>query len=281
MKKIFFLAIAAFSLQQAVAQVKIDRSQKPKAGPAPVIAIPDPAIFTLPNGITVVVIENHKLPRVRANFYIDAGPIAEGKKAGTLQLMGQMLEEGTTNMPKARFDEEVDIIGATVSLSSTGGSAAALTRYFDKAFSLMADAIKNPAFSQESLDKLKSLTITNLKSEDKNAKAIASRVVNALNYGKETARGGFITEESIKGITLEDIKNAYKNYITPSRSYLTFVGDIKPEVAKAMIIKTLGNWTGRKLPVPAMPEAQNPVKAEINFIDLPTAVQENCLLLIY
>ena len=273
MKKILFLAIAAFSLQQTIAQVKIDRSQKPKAGPAPVVSIADPVIFTLPNGITILVVENHKLPRVRANFYIDAGPVTEGKKAGMLQLMGEMLEEGTTNKPKAVFDQEVDIIGATVNLSSTGGSAAALTRYFDKAFSLMADALKNPAFPQASLDKIKSQTITNLKSNDKNAKAISTRVVNALNYGKETAMGEFITEESVKGITLDDIKNAYKNYITPSRSYLTFIGDIKPEAAKAMAIKALGSWTGKKLPVPAVPDAQNPAKTEINFVDVPTAVQ--------
>jgi zinc protease len=245
MKKILFLAIAALSLQQTIAQVKIDRSQKPKAGPAPVVSIADPTIFTLPNGITILVVENHKLPRVRATFTIDAGPIVEGKKAGTLDLMGQMLEEGTTNLPKAAFDKQVDIIGANVNMSWTGGSAAALTRYFEKAFSLMADALKNPAFPQESLDKLKSQAITGLKTADKSAKAISARVVSALNYGKQTAMGEFSTEESIKSITLADVKEAYKNYITPSRSYLTFIGDIKPEVAKAMAIKDF--WKlGRK-----------------------------------
>ncbi len=273
MKKIFLFFITLFTLHQTMAQVKVDRSHPPQPGPAPVIAIAEPTIFTLPNGMTVLVVENHKLPSVRASLSIDAGPIQEGKKAGVLQLMGEMLEEGTTNMPKARFDEAVDMIGASVSMSSTGGSVSSLTRYFNQAFMLMADAVKNPAFPQESLDKIKSQELTGLKSSERNAKAIAERVVNALNYGKQTAMGEFVTEESIKGITLNDIREAYKNYITPSRSYLTFVGDIKPAEAKELVNKAFGKWSGKKLELSTPANANNPDKTEIDFVDVPTAVQ--------
>lgn len=288
MKKLLIVATGLFCLQYGFAQVKktkptktatpatagpIDRSKKPAAGPAPVIAIKDPVIFNLPNGITILVVENHKLPKVRASYFIDYGPVKEGKKAGLLDMMGSMLGEGTTNMTKDVFDEEVDNIGADVSLSASGGSASSLTRYFDKAFTLMADALKNPAFPQESFDKLKSMTITGLKSEEKSTPTIATRVYTALSYGKNTAQGEFTTEETVKGLTLEDVKEAYKNYITPSRGYLTFVGDITPAAAKALAEKTLGNWKGKKLSQPAIPLVQNPAKTEIDFVDIPTAVQ--------
>ena len=101
-------------------------------------------------------VENHKLPKVRASFFVDYGPVFEGEKAGTLDLVGSMLGEGTTQMPKDKFDEAVDILGADVNFSASGASASALTRYFEKAFSLMAEGLQHPAFTQESFDKLKS-----------------------------------------------------------------------------------------------------------------------------
>ncbi len=273
MKKIIFFVSFALSLQYATAQISIDRSKQPKAGPAPVISIADPAIFTLPNGMTVLVVENHKLPKISVSLNIDAGPITEGTKAGVMQLMGQMLEEGTQTMPKAKFDEAIDLLGANIGLSSNGGSTSALTKYFDKAFTLFTDAIKNPAFAQESFDKLKQLNITALKANEKSAAAISGRVVNALAYGKQSPMGEFQTAESIKALTLNDVQEVYKKYITPSRSYLTFVGDITPAQAKKLVTKAFGNWTGKKLTLPAIVNVNNPTTTEIDFIDVPTAVQ--------
>ena len=273
MKKIIIAALSLLMLQISFAQTKLDRSTRPVAGPAPKITIAEPVIFDLPNGLKVLVVENHKLPKVRASLNIDWGLVYEEKKAGVMDLMGQMLGEGTKTMPKAAFDEATDIIGADVFLSSTGGSASALTRYFEKAFTLMADALKNPAFPQESFDKLKSQTITGLKTQEKSTSAIAARVSNALNYGKHTAQGEFTTEESVKALTLADIKEAYQNYITPSRAYLTFVGDITPAQAKALATKLFGSWTGKKLELPSPGDVTNPDKTEIDFVDVPTAVQ--------
>ena len=273
MKKIIIVVLSLITMQQVFAQTKIDRSKKPDAGPAPVISIKDPAIFNMPNGMTVLVVENHKVPKVRAILNIDAGPIKEGSKAGMLDIMGEMLGEGTSSMTKDKFDESVDIIGADVSLNAAGGSASAMTRYFDKAFMLMADALKNPSFPEGSFKKIQSQMITALKQNDKKASVIAERVNAALCYGKVTAMGEFTTEQTVKALTLDDIKEAYKNYITPSRSYLTFVGDISPAAAKALAEKAFGKWTGTKLTLPVIADVQNPAKTEIDFVDVPTAVQ--------
>lgn len=273
MKKLLYSILFAASAMSASAQMTVDRSKQPKPGPAPVIDLKNPETFTLPNGMTVLVVENHKLPRVSATLSIDMGPVREGEKSGVMSLMGQMMAEGTKSMDKAKFDESIDLIGADVNLFSSGGSVTALTRYFSQAFLLMSDAIKEPAFPQESFEKLQKQTLTNLKSGEKSATAISGRVVNALNYGKRTAMGEFETEETVKAITLEDIRDFYKRYITPSRSYLTFVGDITAGKAKELATKAFGSWTGRKLPVPEVANAANVEKTEIDFVDVPTAVQ--------
>jgi zinc protease len=272
MKRILFFAIAFILVQVSFAQA-IDRSKKPKPGPAPTITIANPVVYKLPNGLTVLVVENHKLPTVRANFRIDQGQVTEGTKTGLLTIMGGMLNEGTTTKPKAQFDEAVDILGANVNLSSGGGYVSSLTRYFPQAFALMSDALRNPSFPKESFDKLISQELTGLKTIEKSASSIADRVVNALAYGVNHPAGEFETETSVKSLTLDDVKAAYKKYITPARAYLTFVGDIKPADAKALAEKSFGNWKGFPLALETVAQVPNPAKTEVDLIDVPNAVQ--------
>src|SRR6187549_3518718 len=137
MNKILCL-LCGFILSLSIDAQVIDRSKPPQAAPARPVSFADPATFTLPNGITVLVVENHKLPKVSATLSIDMGPIKEGNKAGVMQLMGGMLGEGTKSMPKAKFDESIDLLGADVNLYAGGASTSALTRYFNQAFMLMA-----------------------------------------------------------------------------------------------------------------------------------------------
>ena len=273
MNKIFITAFTFLLIFSANAQEKIDRSKQPEAGPAPVISIGSPVTYKLGNGITVLVVEDHHLPKVTATYFIDQGPITEGAKAGAFDMMGNMLNEGTASKTKAQFDEAVDQIGADLNLSGNRSVASALTRYFDKAFMLMAEALRHPSFPQESFEKIKSQTITGLKGNEKSAKAISARVVNALAFGPSHPSGEFETEESINALTLDDIKKTYAEYVTPSRGYLTFVGDIKPLAAKALAEKAFGDWKGADLSLPKLSQVNNPSKTEVDLIDVPNAVQ--------
>ncbi len=273
MNKIIITAFTFLFILSVNAQKKIDRSKQPEAGPAPAISIGSPVIYKLGNGITVLVVEDHHLPKVTATYFIDQGPITEGAKAGAFDMMGNMLSEGTTSKTKAQFDEAVDQIGADVNLSGNRSIASALTRYFDKAFMLMAEALRHPSFPQESFDKIKSQTLTSLKGSEKSAKAISARVVNALAFGPSHPAGEFETEESINALTPDDIKKTYAKYVTPSRGYLTFVGDIKPLEAKALAEKAFSDWKGADLTLPKLNEVNNPSKTEVDLIDVPNAVQ--------
>jgi zinc protease len=273
MKKFIIIAGGVLIIQCAQAQAPIDRSKQPTPGPAPVLNIKAPVTYKLSNGITVLVVEDHRLPKITATYNIDTGPITEGSKAGVLTMMGIMLNEGTKTMPKADFDNAVDRIGATVNLNSSGGYASALTRYFKTAFELMGQALKDPAFTQESFDKLKSQELTGLKSQARSAKAIAARVTNALAYGKNNPNGEFETEETIQALTLQDVKDAYTKYVTPSRGYLTITGDIKPAEAKVLATEVFGAWNGPTLTLPALADVPNPAKTEVDLVDVPNAVQ--------
>src|ERR1051325_5543484 len=129
MKKIVLSLICVLSFAALFAQ-PLDRSKRPPGGPAPKINLKEPVSYKLPNGMTVLVVENHTLPKISASLSIDAGPVTEGKKAGTLDLLSGMLGEGTTSKTKFQFDEAIEQLGANVGLRWNGGNVSALTRYF-------------------------------------------------------------------------------------------------------------------------------------------------------
>jgi zinc protease len=273
MKKQLTYIAAAFFFAGMVSAQKIDLNAMPKPGPTPVINIAKPKTFQLSNGLTVMVVENNKLPRVSANLSMDRPPYYEGSVTGVSEIMAEQFENGTTNMSKDAFNKKVDYLGANLNFSSGGASANSLSKYFPQVLGLMADAIINPKFSAEEIQNSKERAIEGLKSEEKNASAIASRVSNALMYGKNTSRGEFETVESINRIQLADVQNTYKKYYAPDNAYLVIVGDVKYEKVKPLIEKAFSGWKKANTPITPLEPTSNVAKTEIDVVDVPTAVQ--------
>ncbi|WGH74611.1 insulinase family protein [Tenacibaculum tangerinum] len=269
--KIFSIITIVFLSLTVSAQ--IDRSQQPKPGPAPKINLGTPKKFALPNGLQVLVVENHKLPRASATLTIDNPPMSYGNKKGVEGLLSGMLGTGSTNTPKATFDEEVDFLGANISFWNEGARASSLSKYFPKVLGLMADAAFNPVFTQEEFDKQVKQFLDEIKNDAKNVKAIASRVENALTYGKNHPFGEFTTEETLKNVTLQDVKDLYNETYKPNNAYLVIIGDVNFNEIKSQVENLFGAWKKSDLIVQKLPKVENPSTTEINFIDMPNAVQ--------
>jgi len=252
---------------------QVDRSIQPKPGAAPKINLKEPQTFSLKNGLQVLLVENHKLPRVSVSLRLDNEPFIEGDKAGAAGIAGSLLGSGSEKTSKTAFDEEVDFLGARVAFDEEGAYASSLTKYFPRIFELMADAAINPIFSQEEFDKIKNRFIDGIKTEDKSVSAIASRVRKALGYGKNHPFGEFTTENTLKNITLEDTKNYYNTYYKPNNAYLVIVGDITLKEAKKLVKKHFKKWKKGEIPVATFDKPTNPSKTEINFINMSNAVQ--------
>ena len=124
------LSIIAVITMSFAANAQIDRTTMPTPGPDPVVKLGEAEKFSLDNGLTVIMVENHKLPRVSATLRIDNQPYFEGNIAGVSSMMGSLLGRGTSNITKDEFNEKVDFLGANVSFFSTGASARSLEKYF-------------------------------------------------------------------------------------------------------------------------------------------------------
>lgn len=273
MKKQLTYIAASFLISGMITAQKIDINAMPKAGPTPSINIATPKSFKLSNGLTVMVVENHKLPKVNVTLSMDRPPVYEGNIAGVNSVMADQLGKGTASISKDDFNKRVDFLGATISFSSGGAYVNTLSKYFPEILGLMADAAINPKFSADEVQKSKERSIEALKVDEKNATTIATRVANAVTYGKNTARGEFETEASNSAIQLKDVQDAYSKYFAPNNAYLVVVGDVKYNEVKKLIEDKFGAWKKSTTVIPAVEPAKNVAKTEIDLIDVPTAVQ--------
>ena len=250
-----------------------DRNIQPTPGPAPKINLGQPQTFTLANGLKVLVVENHKLPRVSASLTIENKPLFEGEKAGTSQLLGALLGTGTTSISKDDFNEQIDFLGARVHYGSRSARMNSLSKFFPQIFTLMADGAINPVFTQEEFDKEVAKALDNVKSGEKSVRNIASRVQRVLAFGRNHPYGEFMSIASLKKITLTDVQDLYNTYYKPNNAYLVIVGDVNFEEIKKLVTTNFSSWERGTLPAYNMPVVNNVDKTEINFIDMPNASQ--------
>ncbi|TFV92131.1 insulinase family protein [Algoriphagus kandeliae] len=272
MKKIailFFFGV----LTAATAWAQVDRSKLPDSGPAPEINIGDAEVFTLENGLKVILVQNDKLPRVSFSLILDRDPLLEGDKAGLTGFVGEMMTSGTTNRTKDQIDEEVDFIGASLSASSTSMFGSSLKKHQDKLLELMTDVLYNPSFPEEELERLRKQTLTGLATSKDNPNAISSRLAAALVYGKDHPYGEVETEETIKNITVADVKNYYETFFKPNIAYLAIVGDMQLDEAKTIAEKYFAKWQPGDVPTFEYSKPEKTDMTMVGLVDRSSSVQ--------
>lgn len=271
-KKILSIILAA-TVTLGVSAQKLDRSKRPTPSAAPEIKLGKIENFTLPNGLKVFVVENHKLPKVAYSLSLDVDPVLEGDMAGYVSTAGELIGRGTKNRTKEQLDEQIDFIGATLSTSSTGIYASSLKKHQTKLLEMMADVLMNAEFKQEELDKIKKQTISGIASSKDSPDAISDNVSNALVYGKNHPYGEIATEETVEAITLEKCKEYYTSYFKPNVAYLAVVGDVTMAEVKPLIEKYFGAWEKGDVPINKYKTPMAPEKTNVAMVHKEGAVQ--------
>jgi len=252
---------------------QIDRSTPPSPGPAPEIQIGVPESFELKNGLKVIVVENHKLPRVAFNLILDFEAILEGDKAGYASMAGSLIRTGTSSKTKAQIDESIDFIGASLNTSASGIYGSSLTKHQDALLDLMTDVLYNPSFPEEELEKLRKQTLSSLAAQKEDPGAIAANVRSSVLFGQHHPYGELTTEETVANITLEDCKNFYNTYFTPDIAYLAIVGDITVKQAKKLTKKYFKQWESKPLEIPVFSSVEAPSQTQVALVDRSSSVQ--------
>lgn len=251
---------------------QIDRSVMPKPGKAPIININDSQVFTLPNGITVIVSENHKIPKVSFDLRMGSDPKLEGRLAGLSDLAGSLLLSGTATRSKDQFDNEIDYIGADLNADDNSIFLSCLTKHVDKGLLLMSDVLLNASFPEDEFNRIKKQNESGLMATKSDAGTMAQNAISKINFPQHPY-GEVMTEASLNAIQLQDIKEYYKNTFTPKGAYLVIVGDVNLEEARRLANKYFGSWTGPEPYTNTTESVQKNKGDRVIFVNKPGAVQ--------
>jgi len=253
--------------------VELWRSTAPSAGQARKVEMGEYNVFDMSNGLKVIVVENHKLPRVSYQVSLNTDPIVEGDQAGYIGFTGQILSRGTQNMTKSEIDKAVDQIGASMSSSAGGVFGSSLTKHQDKLLSVMSEVLLNPSFPEEEFKKIKTQALSGIQQSKDDPNTIASNIARKVNYGEGHPYAEVETEETLNRVELKKCKNYYDTYFKPNNAYLIIVGDITLGEAKSKAQKYFGNWESGLVKSHKQPESIKLDKTNVSFANKDGAVQ--------
>ena len=252
---------------------QVDRSQIPPSGPDPEIKLGQPYEYELSNGLKLIIVENNKLPRASVNLFIDSQSYSSDGKTGIGSITSSLLGKGTKNILKDDFIEEIDFMGSTLSLYTTGAYGSSLSKYFPRILELLADGLLNPVFDEEEFTKEKDRLLESIKENEKSVTSIARRVGDIIIYGKNHPNAEYTSESSINNISFKDLKPYFKKRFIPNNAYMVIIGDVKAEETKERILDLFSKWEKGEVMTEDITVNNSFDQTEIHFIDMPNAIQ--------
>lgn len=258
---------------------KFDRTKQPVVGPDP--AVNPPKIWTAATagGIKAYGIKYSEVPLVQFSIQFDGGMLLDPKdKIGTAFLTARLMNEGTKNKTAIELREAMQDIGASISIgagtSSISISGSCLVSKLNETIALAKEMLLEPRFDEKEFALLKQQTIDGHKRNETRPATVASNVFNKLVYGSDCVLSNSAsgTVKSIEAISLDDLKDYYKKYFSPSTAKLAVVGDITKEQA-VKAFESFKDWKGETVKLPEVKVANVGNNGGLYFVDVPGAKQ--------
>lgn len=229
---------------------------------------------TSPGGIKAWLVEDHNIPFVALEIQFKGGTSLESPdKRGVVNLMTATLEEGAGEMDSKGFAEAREALAADIGFNagtdSVGVSAKFLTESRDRGVELLREALINPRFDQDAVDRVREQVLSNLRSNAKDPGKIASEKFDELAFGDHPyASSGDGRIETVAKLTREDVVAAHKAALALDRVYVAASGDITAEELGKLLDRLLGDLPATGAPQPGT--AQWLLSGGTTLVDFPT-----------
>lgn len=245
------------------------------------VKLPRPVEVDLPNGIHLMLLEDHRVPLVTFQLQIPGagGYFDPADQVGLAQMTATMMREGTAKQTTSQISELLETkastvtVGAGLSSVTATVSGSSLTENFADTFALAADILLRPSFPQEEFDRYKTRTKTGLVQQRSQPGFLASERFSQLMYGTHPSGRASLTPEGIDRVTREALVNFHKTKYVPDHAVLAIAGDITMAQARKAIDAHLGGWAKAGVPAPQTAEPPGPPAGQVHLIDRPNSVQ--------
>ena len=230
---------------------KVERKNRaPVARDILSVKLPKPVEAKLKNGLTVLIIEDHRAPFVSVQLHVGgAGGLFEPTAmTGLASVTAQMLREGTKSKNSIQLAEEIDRLGASMAASSSFGSsdtvlsASGLSDNFDDWMGIAFEILLQPSFAADELEKLKQRLRVQLREQRSNANFLLSERFNRAVYGEHPAANVSVTAESLDRLTQDALRKWHRERYAPQNSIIGIAGDVRAKELIAKLEKRLAGW---------------------------------------
>jgi predicted Zn-dependent peptidase len=243
------LALALSAVSTIAGAQTLDRSKPPVLGPPPRVSLPPIVTRELPNGLKLMIVEQHELPL--ADFVLvvqGGGTLDPAAKGGLANLTSSMLTEGTTSRNSLQIADQIAYLGIGLSAGSNwDASTVSLhtpTSQLDSALALFSDVVLHPSFRPDDFERIRKNRLTNLVQLKDRPTAIADQAYASILYGSEHPYGHNLigTEASVTGMTTADLQSFYRSNFIPNSATLIIVGDVNALQIENKIKSLFGGW---------------------------------------
>ena len=257
-----------------------NRSVEPPYAATPQLTTPKVWKDFMPSGMQVYGITNNEVPLVKFEFQMDGGLLLENpNKTGVSNLLAKILGEGTANKTPEELEEAIALLGANISINAgktqISISGSTLAKNFTETIALVEEILLQPRWDKEEFKLAKQQVLSQLEEEKANPNVIANLEFQKLIYGERSilSKNTLGTKLSVETINLQDLRDYYKENLTPQRTKFLVVGAVDKNKATDALKSLSANWPAKNVQLPKIPEPELPRKSKVYFYDMPGAKQ--------
>ncbi len=256
----------------------IDRTKPPQTPPLAAYKLPPVIERTLPNGLTVILVEDKRFPLVSLRMDFQAGKKFDpAGLEGLSEMTAALLKEGTRKRSSRQIAEELASIGGALNgfaaSDGLGISGNALSEHTSKLLELLADLVRNATFPQEEVNLRKQNRKQELAAARAQAETIADEKFFSVVYGKHPYSRMLPTDASIDKITRDALVGFRDQYLAPNNAFLVLLGDLPAQAdLQKLLNANFGDWAKKEIPKPAAVPIP-PAKRQLVLVDRPGSVQ--------
>lgn len=264
----------------------VQKGRAPVSNEVLKVKLPRPQTADLPNGLQIMVLEDHRLPRISAQILIPGagGYYDPAEKIGLATYTAQMMREGTKSLSSQQMAQELErmaanvTVGAGITSPNASVSAGALTQNFERVFDIAAEVLLAPTFPEQEWERLKTRAKAGLQQQRTQPGFLANEMMNKVLYGPHPAGRVSASPATLDAITRDALVEFHETHYAPDHAVVAFAGDITLAAARKLVESKLGAWekTGKPKPAVEDPPAAGPPK--VYLVNRPNSVQTTLMV---
>jgi zinc protease len=257
----------------------IDRSTAPQPSAPRPYHFPHITRATLPNGLRVLVAENHNAPLVSMRALVRSGADHDTvQNAGLASVVADMLDEGAGERDAIRIAEDVGLLGGALGTGADWDASYVsfdvLSRNSEAAMSIFGDVTARATLPADGLERVRAERLNEILQQRNDPSSIAGKRFASLLYGTGAYGNSIVgNSETVARLTIDDVRGFYRQHYIPNHSSIVVSGDVDVAGAVALVTRALSDWQQGPEP-PRQAVVPRPIDASrIYVIDRPQAVQ--------